>query len=258
VVWKKIDLVQVIQLKKIKSLALPPLGCGLGGLSWASVKPCIEEYLSVLTDVHIIVFEPQGAPAADKMAAQVKVSGMTPGRAALLELMHRYLGGLLDPFVTLLEAHKLMYFLQESGEDLRLKYAKAPYGPYAENLRHVFNAIEGHFISGYADGGDLPNKRLELFPEAVAKAREYLLSSQKTSARLERVADLVTGFESPSGLELLSTVHWTVKKEKISEKEEVISYIHSWSERKKRFSSRQIDIALNVLSQKGWISYSDK
>jgi hypothetical protein len=72
------------------------------------------------------------------------------------------------------------------------------------------------------------------------------------------VADLVTGFESPSGLELLSTVHWMVEKEKISEKEGMISHIHNWNERKKSFSSRQIDIALNVLSRKGWISYSDK
>ena len=62
---------------------------------------------------------------------------MTTGRAALVVLLHRYLGGLMDPFVTLLEVHKLMYFMQEAGEPLRLHYAKAPYGPYADNLRHV-------------------------------------------------------------------------------------------------------------------------
>ena len=68
--------------------------------------------------------------------------------------MHRYLGGLLDPFVTLLEVHKLMYFMQEAGEPLRLRFKKAPYGPYAENLRHVLHAIEGHLVAGYADGGE--------------------------------------------------------------------------------------------------------
>ena len=81
---------------------------------------------------------------------------MTKSRAALVGLMDRYLRGLLDPFVTLLEVHKLLYFMQESGERLRLKYQKAFYGPYAENLRHVLHEIEGHFISGYADGGDTP------------------------------------------------------------------------------------------------------
>lgn len=62
---------------------------------------------------------------------------MTPGRAALVELMNRYLSGLLDPAVTLLELHKLIYFMQEAGEPLELKYSKALYGPYAENLTHV-------------------------------------------------------------------------------------------------------------------------
>lgn len=69
---------------------------------------------------------------------------MTAGRAVLVGLMHRYLSGLLDPFVTLLEVHKLMYFQQEAGEYIRLRYHKAPYGPYAENLRHVLHAVEGH------------------------------------------------------------------------------------------------------------------
>jgi hypothetical protein len=83
---------------------------------------------------------------------------MSPGRAALVGLINRYLVGLLDPFVTLLEVHKLMYFMQEAGEPLRLKYVKAPYGPYAENLRHVLNAVEGHLVAGYLDGGDVPDK----------------------------------------------------------------------------------------------------
>lgn len=65
---------------------------------------------------------------------------MTPGRAALVVLMQRYIGGLMDPFVSLLEVHKLLYFLQESGEGLRLQYRKAHYGPYAET--QTTNATE--------------------------------------------------------------------------------------------------------------------
>ena len=72
---------------------------------------------------------------------------MTAGRAALVELMYRYLGGLLDPFVSLLEVHKLMYFLQEAGEPLQLRYVKGPYGPYAEKLRHQLKSVEGHLVS---------------------------------------------------------------------------------------------------------------
>ena len=122
--------------------------------------------------------------------------------------MRRYLDGLMDPFVTLLEVHKLMYFMQEAGEPLRLRYERGPYGPYAENLRHVLREIEGYFVSGYANGGDAPDKELTLVPGAVDDAETYLAHHPDTRAHFERVAELVEGFETSFGLELLSTVHW--------------------------------------------------
>jgi len=99
------------------------------------VRSHIERALDGLEGVQVIVYEPNGAPASDKMTHVREVSKMTAGRAALVELMQRYLSGLLDPFVTLLEIHKLMYFMQEAGEPLRLKYIKHHYGPYASSFR---------------------------------------------------------------------------------------------------------------------------
>ena len=165
--------------------------------------------------------------------------------------MNRYLNGLLDPFVTLLEVHELMYFMQAAGQPLRLRFAKAPYGPYAKNLRHVLNAIEGHFISG-ADGGDAPDKQLEVLPGAVEEAAAVLRRSHKTRERLDRVADLVDGFESAFGLELLSTVHWVLEHDVPASQDEVVARTHEWNERKSRFSPRQIGLATDVLRQKGW------
>jgi len=179
---------------------------------------------------------------------------MTPGRAALVELMDRYLKGLLDPFVTLLEVHKLMYFMQEAGEPLRLKYAKAPYGPYAENLRHVLNAIEGHMISGYADGGDAPEKPLQVVPGAVEEASHFLDEHPDTRAHFERVTDLVGGFESPFGLELLSTVHWVIRREAAASREEVVLRTYAWNQRKRQFTPRQVNLAVDVLTDKGWVA----
>ena len=168
------DLFLVIKENDIKSIAIPPLGSGLGGLNWFEVKNLIKNALAPLEDVDIIVFEPKGAPGAKEMVRNKEIPKMTPGRAALVGLMSRYLKGLLDPFVTLLEIQKLMYFLQESGEPLRLKYEQAIYGPYAKNLSHVLNAVEGHLISGYADGGDDPNKPLELVPGAYEESNLQL------------------------------------------------------------------------------------
>lgn len=251
-----IDLVRIIKEKNIKSIALPPLGCGLGGLDWNKVKVLIAKHLSILNDVEVLVFEPAGAPAAEEMVKNRKVPEMTSGRAALIELVAQYLKGLLDPIVTLLEVHKLMYFLQASGENLRLNYTKGTFGPYSENLRHVLNAIEGHLISGYADGGDKPDKRLKLIPGAYESASEFLETQKNTIKNLERVADLVQGFETPFGMELLSTVHWVVVNEKAASKEDVITKVHAWGERKKQFTPRQILIAVDVLSKKKWVDVS--
>lgn len=158
----------------------------------------------------VVVFE-TGGGSLDLRANRLRnVPEMTAGRAALVGLVDCYLRGLLDPFVTLLEVHKLLYFMQAPGEPVKLKFAKGPYGPYAENLRHILNAMEGHLISGYADGGDAPDKQLELMPGALDDARAFLADKTTTQTRFERVSDLVEGFESSFGLELFATVHWIV------------------------------------------------
>jgi hypothetical protein len=161
----------------------------------------------------------------------------------------------LDPFITLLEVHKLMYFMQEAGEPLRLRYVKAPFGPYAENLRHVLNAIEGHLISGYADGGDAPDKQLELLPGAVENAAAFLEQNAETRDRFDKVSELVEGFESPFGLELLSTVHWVMKNEAVESLDELVGFTYLWNEHKRQFSPRQIALAADVLSRQGWVRH---
>lgn len=244
-------LVEEIRTREIRSIAIPPLGSGLGGLNWADVRPRIVEALRGLNDLQVIVFEPNRAPVATKSR---EVPTMSPGRAALVVLMHRYLGGLMDPFVSLLEVHKLMYFMQEAGEPLRLQYTKAPYGPYAENLRHVLRAVEGHLVAGYADGGDAPDKQIELVPGAVKDAEAFLADKGETVSRFDGVGNLVEGFETPFGLELLATVHWVVKRESAASAEDVVAKVYAWNDRKKRFSPRQIGIAFETLRAKGWLA----
>ncbi len=248
-----VDLVNVIQTYDIKSVALPPLGCGLGGLKWNDVQEQIEKTLNYKIKAKVTVFEPNGTPNPEEMPRNRQVPKITPGRAALVRLVHRYLSGLLDPFITLLEVQKLMYFLQESGEMLRLRYTKGTYGPYAKNLSHVLNAIEGHFLSGYADGGDKPDKQLELVAGAYEDISAYLVEHPQNNAYFKRVSDLVEGFESPFGLELLATVHWVVKKEHASTIKQVIDGVYSWNPRKNQFDQRQIKLAHSVLKNKDWL-----
>ena len=251
------SLADEIRSRGIRSIAVPPLGSGLGGLNWPEVRTRLESALGELDDVRIVVFEPGGGPVDGRANRSRNIPEMTAGRAALVGLLHRYLGGLLDPFVTLLEAHKLMYFMQAAGEPLRLRFTKGRYGPYAENLRHVLHAVEGHLVSGYADGGDAPGKELTLVPGALEDALAFLENEGGAKARFDRVADLVEGFESPFGLELLSTVHWIVVEEDVGSPDGVIEGTYAWNTRKRRFSERQIRLAIDVLAEKIWIEPAD-
>lgn len=52
-------LVEAIRERTVRSIALPALGCGLGGLDWSQVRPLIENAFSRLGDVEVRVFAPQ-------------------------------------------------------------------------------------------------------------------------------------------------------------------------------------------------------
>jgi len=203
----------------------------------------IEAKMSNLSEVQILIYEPN---EVQTNTAPANIPSMTPGRAAMVLLIKKYLSGLMDPFVTLLEVHKLMYFMQESGEPLKLNYKKGYYGPYAKNLSHILKAVERHFITGYGDGGDDPTKPLKLVPGAVDDAEKFLSKQVSTRQNLERVRTLVTGFETPDSLELLATVHWLMKHSGVTDSQ-LTQKVYAWDSRKKRFSEHQIMVVMSTI-----------
>ena len=248
------SLVRAIEERGIRSVAVPPLGGGLGGLDWnREIRPLLAEHLAALPNVDVAVFEPGGGPEDRRANRSTDVPRVTPARAMLLVLMDRYIRVLLDPEITLLEVHKLMYFMQVAGEPLKLRFVKGIYGPYAENLRHQLSAVEGHFISGCYDGGDRPSKPLELVPGAVADARAVLESARGAGQRLRRVSSLVEGFETGYGLELLATVHWVASRERPRDFNHLTQRVRAWNARKRQFTERQLRIAAARLHENGWI-----
>lgn len=247
-------LVEEVRRLGIESVAVPPLGCGLGGLDWNEVRPRIEKAFEALPEVRVLLFEPKGAPSAEAMAKEKKTPNMTEGRALLLGLMRRYLAAVMDPTVSLLEIHKLMYFMQESGQPLKLNYTKGIYGPYGQNLRHVLTHIEGHFIVGYGDAADQPDKAIEPMAPAVAAAEEFLSNHPRVHARFGRVVDLIEGFETPLGMELLSTVHWVATQDGATSAEDATAKVYAWNDRKRMFAPEHIRVAWDTLERHGWLS----
>ena len=246
------DLVQVIHSERIKTIAIPPLGCGNGGLDWNRVRPIIEKALHEL-NATIVLYSPQGAPAPEQMKVATSRPNMTPGRAAILGLMQRY--AVPGYKLTLLEIQKLAYFLQEAGEPLRLKFSKYKFGPYAEELHHVLQRMEGHFIRGYGDRSR--DVSVSIAPEAAAESETFLAENRETLGRFDRVSQLIQGYETPYGMELLSTVHWVATREDAvakSDPDAAVTAVQSWSEHKKRtFRPEHIRNAWSRLKEQAWL-----
>lgn len=240
-----VDLSNQIKALDIRSISIPPLGCGLGGLDWRIVKQLIADRLTGLDGVAIRVHEPD--PNAVSVVRNIAVPQLNGSLASYIMLIQGYLKGMMDPIVRLLELHKLAYFQQVFGEELKLNFSKYYYGPYAGNLRFVLNKLEGHYISGYGDGGDDPQKPLRLLPGAVSEAERCLEQYPDTRERIAKVLELVNGFESPDALELMASVHWLVEKEGCRDVDMVMKGLAGWNARKRRFSKMQVEKVLSAL-----------
>jgi len=249
------NLVNWIEKENIKSIAIPPLGAGLGGLDWLEVKSEIEKAFSQLTskmDTKIFIYEPIGSPNAKSMPVNTTKPRMTLGRALLIKLLDIYDEQGYQH--SLLEVQKLAYFLQEAGEPLKLNYIAYHYGPYAENLNFVLQRIEGHFIRGYGDRS--AQAEIELFASAVSQAEEFLADKSDSKQRLEQVEQLIEGFETPYGMELLATVHWVVKQDSTLKQniEKIVETIAHWNSRKKKLMKpAHIKTAYHRLEVNDWV-----
>ena len=238
----------------VKSVAVPPLGCGNGGLDWSDVRPLIARAFESLPGVEVLLFEPGHTPAAAAMPVRTAVPKMTRGRALVVGLMHRYLASLMDVTVTLLELHKLVYFLQEAGEPMKFRFLKGTYGPYADNLRHVLGAMEGHFVTGFGDGGEQPGKELDVKHAAVLKAERFVVARPDVQAHFERVDRLIAGFEDPFGMELLASVHWVATHHGAATADAATEAVHDWNARKRQlFAASHVSAAWNRLQSQGWL-----
>jgi O-acetyl-ADP-ribose deacetylase (regulator of RNase III) len=260
------DLRRVIGERQVDSIAVPPLGCGNGGLNWRDVRPLIVSALGDLPGVDVVVYPPKGAPPAESMRVRTTRPPITPGRAALLTLLARYVqvSRLEEPAApagaSLLEIQKLMYFLQEAGQRLRLNYVKASYGPYAENLNPVLQALEGHYLRGYGDRTQevLKLSPISLLPGAEQDGHQWLdAHPDGTADRIDAVLRLVTGFASAYGLELLATVHWVLAHEgkAMTGPDDLVQNVATWNARKGRlFTEVHIRRAADRLGDQRWIT----
>jgi len=226
-------LVALIQERNIQSIALPPLGCGNGGLQWAKVKPMIEEHLGGL-DVRVVVYEPSAEIKQVLQKEATREVKLTPGRAMLLHALFNFerLGEPASLFV----ANKLAFFLKLLGEAQlkRLEFKPASYGPYSVQVQHVLYDLNGAYLRGLEQHDAKPFEELELNYERRAEVEAYIARTLNAEqhARLGRLTDLVAGFRSTYALELLSSVAYLLDQEPGMDVPAIQERMRSWSKRK--------------------------
>lgn len=246
------DLVQQVHERGIRSIAVPPLGCGNGGLDWDVVKPMIEQAFAVLPDVQVHVFEPSFTPAFSAPVV-ADLPKMTAGRAALVKVIESYKA--MDFDLGKIAIQKLAYFLQLSGEPLKLSFVKHQYGPYADSLRHALNSMNGIYIEGYAAEGN--DSDIRVTDEALTAANAFIKEQEHTELanRIQRVTQLIEGYETPYGLELLATVHWAAKELNATTPEQAVTIVHGWNNRKAQLMKpADIKVAWTRLAQQNWLT----
>lgn len=247
------SLITEIKRLKIKSIAIPALGSGLGGLNWLQVKSIIIDAFSQLPEVDVLLYEPHYSPSVQTMEVNTKKPKITLIKALLIKLMQVYQA--LGYSHSLLEIQKLIYFINILLQsELKVSFKKSNYGPYAVAINYLLQDMENHYTRGFGDR--VQKAEVCLLENAIEEADNFLLDKSEYLEHIKKIKHLVDGFETPFGMELLSTVHWVVTKECTanSTNEEIIKKVHLWSSRKEKlFQPYHINIAINRLRKEQWM-----
>jgi len=248
------SLVQIIQTRKIKSIAVPPLGAGNGGLEWSRVKSMIEKHLSAV-DCQVMVYQPNYV--VQEVLRKERVA-LTPARAMLLAVLYDLVRS--GEFVSEFAAEKVAYFLQRFGakDVFKLEFQPNFYGPYSGKVKHVLYYLNGSYLSGYVSKDKKPFDELSLVMDAEKDVLAYL--SERKEADFAKIVaktkQFLQGFYSAFGLELLSTIDFIAQEHSTNDTTLITKYLSSWSDRKKTMFSNPkfVSIALKRLEQSALLS----
>ncbi|SEM81813.1 O-acetyl-ADP-ribose deacetylase (regulator of RNase III), contains Macro domain [Chryseobacterium taichungense] len=244
-----IDLIKIINDKEIKSIAIPPLGAGNGGLDWNKVKKILEEYLENI-DCEVQIYEPNSKIIE---VLRKERTSLTPARAMLLYVLFDLVKN--GEFLSEFSAEKVAYFLQKFGarDILKLDYKKNFYGPYSGKIKHVLYHLNGSYITGYSSKDKKPFEELGLILDAEKDIIKYLNRDENLAYKdiADKTKSFLSGFYSNFALELLSTVDYIKEKEKVNNVEAIIHKMEQWNNRKITLFAKKphfIEIALNNIN----------
>lgn len=241
-----LDLANQIERLSISSIAMPALGCNNGGLDWEDVQPLIQKALGPIENLEVLLYAPRLDTEPLKIASTKKAPRLTIRTALLLKAFDIYGASGYELGRTV--AQKIAYFLQVLGKDMKLKFVKHQFGPYSEGLTHYVESFEGHYIEGFGDRSR-PSRMILL--SGIIEAVDAVLEedgSEEDKVLIQTIKDLIDGFETPYGMELLASLHWIATQEGADSAELAKEKLANWSSQKAdKYPNHHIDVAWNHL-----------
>lgn len=241
------DLIRVLQVNNIKSIAIPPLGSGNGGLEWERVKSIIEKKLSNL-NTDILVYEPNAIIKEHLKTERIK---LTDARALLLYVLYDLVKN--GEYVSEFSSEKICYFLQRFGADKYFKLNFTPnfYGPYSGKVKYVLNILNGSYIMGYSDMNKKPFEPLTLVADGYDDVKKHIENDENLLEISKKTTEFLNGFYSDFALELLSSLDFLSLELNTRNIDELTQKLESWSDRKRSLFSnpKYIHISINHLQK---------
>ncbi len=239
------NLVKIIEEEQIKSVAIPPLGAGSGGLEWEKVKKIIEQKLSYL-NIEIFIYEPTVQIKEHLKKERVK---LTDARALLLYVLYDLVKN--GEYVSEFSSEKICYFLQRFGAKkyFKLKYEPNFYGPYSGKVRFVLNILNGSYVMGFSDMNKKPFEPLTIVADGYDTVKKHIQDKQELLVIAKKTTNFLNGFYSDFALELLSSIDYITSKNQTFEKGIISRELEEWSNRKRSMfsNSKYIDISIRHL-----------
>ena len=234
--------VQLLPKLKVKKIAIPPLGCGNGGLAWLDVKEIIENKIINLADKYdFIIFEPSSSyKAVPKRPPQISVSGLV-----LLDIrlnLNKFNG---------IRLQKAGYFLNLFLEEEYFKFDKGKYGPYSHSIDIVAKNIKEYQEYYGFDNSQITFEHIY----QVICSEKVDSKFNKLHAAVMKSTKYINAIQTDKKLEGVATVLYLVQTGSSKNKEQLIEEFKNWSEDKaNRFSDKYISECIDYLEETSVIS----
>jgi O-acetyl-ADP-ribose deacetylase (regulator of RNase III)/uncharacterized protein YwgA len=253
----------------VESLAVPPLGCGEGGLEWRVVGPTLYEHLSGL-GIPVTLYAPFNAPQselqieylADQLGqigrADAPASRVPPASVALVEVLARLHANPYQPPIGRIFFQKLAYFATERGLPTGLSFEPKSFGPFSRDLKRLTNRL---INNGLVDEESQGNRIAVNVGNTYASARDAYVDDLATyEPTVNALVDLFSRMTSRKA-ELAATIHYAAKqlwlandRQPVSEMD-VLASVRDWKARRQpQFTEAEMASTIRNLGLLGWMS----